>query len=592
MRSVNYLAEKNEVVDPLSSIAHMINRKHKMFTAKNGRTHAYYVENCSAGGRYHNKFGIGGPDRSDYYKKELGEETFKHDFTMLSVVDLDNILKGTQQGYTARLLDGLRPLGCDKTPVTVFDLVECSRTGLPGALQLAIRLLDTPSVRCDDLGGLMEVQGWLLEFAKFSIETGLTQRARSRPEATSANFRQPDEWLRSNEVGFAVAGQQRGYFAINCLLNLLPRRIRKRSLKGKHVLKWLANWHHRPDLSRGTSNLYNMFCPDRRNFMDAQPMPPTGDRNPSSAEFDQCYDTTLYTSAQNEEACARRDGVLRDHAMHGGGVLVVERCSTSMVERGGMDMVDYIMSLRPFEDQLDDVESTGVEPRWTAVLDEETGEPLQVLDRIVFLYMEVDTDDELRLVAVIRNPSDMFDSNTKRPHTEEFVSEMCNTAMGMDGLKYFATLLETENAEIVEKIDIRTMPFRDSFSAMMGLTFYYKKFLKLPSKTASLFLQNMMQPAGINLHREGMNGLRRWAASCDLFGEQARAENRQSEEKETGIDRDVKRHRSIVAAGSNGTNLEDCLERMKKATLERITDPKEISDTARYFVRQARKNGL
>ncbi|EJK77387.1 hypothetical protein THAOC_00786 [Thalassiosira oceanica] len=212
--------------------------------------------------------------------------------------------------------------------------------------------------------------------------------------------------------------------------------------------------------------------------------------------------------------------------------------------------------------------------------------------------MNVDWDEQLRLIAVIDNPSDMIDSNTDRSHTWDDISGMCNTSMGMDVLKYASNLLEAENAEIVKKIDITTMPFRDSFSVMFGLIVYYKKFLNLPPKSSSLFFQNLMQPPGVNLHRDGFTGLLR-KDEYDLFGLSARAKKRKGDEKQTGIDRDRLVHRSIVAAGSTGKDLEECLERMEEATLRDrnngfvvITDPKEISDKSRHFVRSARGEGF
>ena len=226
---------------------------------------------------------------------------------------------------------------------------------------------------------------------------------------------------------------------MNFLLALLPPRILKILLNDKHVLKWLANWQpglvetedtrYRTEASRGTMNIYNIFCESASHFMNAQDTPPTGDAKPAPGEtakfVKQCYNTSLYTSEQNREACDRRhrrDALLREHAMHGGGLLVVEQCRTSMVERGGVDMVDYIMSLRPFRGE------TGDEPRWTPVLDEKTSQPLRVIGHVVFLYMEVDTDDELRLVAVVNNPSNILDSNTDRKaHTLGTTSTACAT---------------------------------------------------------------------------------------------------------------------------------------------------------------------
>ena len=612
LQLVDYLAKMNEVVDPHSPIFPFVDGNNKMFTAKNKNTKVYYVKDRRADGNLDGKIGVGGESRADEYEDAIGEEDFERDITMTSVVDIDNIVTEVQRHFTQLLLDGLRPLGCQVIPVTVFDLVECSRMGLPAALQLAILLLDTPSTQCNDLGGLMEISGWLLEFAKFAIETGVKERALRRlrkddPAAATSNFRQPNEWLRCNEIGAAVAGQQHGYSQINWLLTLLPPRVRETFLKGRHSLEYMANWKpgvngskktkDRQDSSRGTANLYAKLCPDAQNFMNAQETPPTGDRVLSSSEIDDGYNPRLYTREQNKESCAKRDGVLLNHAINGGGLLVLERCPTSMTERGGLDMVLYVMNLRPFKDMFEDDESTGVEPRWIPVLDEKTGEPLLLLERIVFLYMEVGWDDELRIVAVVNNPSDMFDSNTNRPQTWALVGGAFNDAMAFDGLNYARTLLEAENAQLVEKIDIRTMHFRESFSAMFSLNVYYKMFLKLPSKSSSLLLQNLMQAPGVNLHLTGYNGLRRDKADYDLIGSSARAEERQSANKETGIIRDNKVNRSIVAGGSNGSDLDECVDLMIEAALQNrkngsaeIADPKEKSRRLREFVNKARED--
>ena len=608
LRAVDYLAEMNEVVDPRSPIFPYVNGDSDMFTADNGRTNGYHIEDRSADAKYHGKFGVGGKGRADKYKDELGVETFKQDITMTSLVDLDNIVADTQRGFTEMVLDGLRPLGCTTIPETVFDLVECARMGLPPALQLAILLLDTPSTQCDDLGGLMEINAWLKEFAKVVIETGLTERARRR-DPTDVNFRQPDEWIRCNEVGFGVAGQQLAYSGINLLLTLLPPRVRETLLKGENTVRWVANWNpgvvkteatkDRTEGSRGTKNIYAKFCKNVSDFMDAQETPPTGNKKPSSADIKKCYDTSLYTRTQNRESCDKRDGVLHFHAKHGGGLLVVERCPTSMTQRGGVDMVLHIMSLRPFKDEFENDESRGVEPRWIPVMDKETGKPLEVLGRIVFLYMDVGWDEELRIVAVINNPSDIIDSNTDRPaHTWGDVSGMCMTARMLDGLKYAGTLVETEDAEIVENVDIQTMPFRESFCAMFGMIVYYKKFLNLPAKSSSLFFQNLMQAPGYNIHWLWCNGLRR-NDEFDLFGDQARAEKRLSEQTTSGVKRDSKVHRSIVAAGSKGNNIDECVEKMIEAALQNrkngsaeITDPKDKSKRLSEFVNKAREDGF
>ena len=173
---------------------------------------------------------------------------------------------------------------------------------------------------------------------------------------------------------------------------------------------------------------------------------------------------------------------------------------------------------------------------------------------------------------------------------------MCNTAMWLDGLKYLKTLLETKNAKIVEKIDIRTMPFRDSFSAMFGVIVYCKKFLNLSSMPASLLLQNLLQPRGVNLHRDyGHSGLRRGKSdgAIDTFGEFTR---RKARDKKTDTSRDGKLHRSILAGGSNGTTLDESLLGMleatktdRKAGYAEITDPQKISNRAAEFVAKARE---
>ena len=164
LRVAEFLVSKYEVIDPYSPIYHLLERRHEILTAVNGRTNIYHVEN--PGGRYDGKFGCGGPDRPKYYISELGRDVFDRSITMTSIVDVDNIDKVVQQQVTAMLLNGLRPHACATIPVTVFDLVECSRTGLPAALQLIILLLDTPSEMCNDLGGIMEVNGYLKALVK------------------------------------------------------------------------------------------------------------------------------------------------------------------------------------------------------------------------------------------------------------------------------------------------------------------------------------------------------------------------------------------------------------------------------------------
>ena len=457
---IEYLIENNVVLDP--GLEALKDIKYEKFSVDNHNAHIYWLLEllkCGLTGD--------GAERSSEYATKLGKDAF----TLISLIDLENIPVDVQREVVRRIREGSARFLPEELPTTHLEALLVEMLGLPIS---TVHLFWSVVKSTDEshIGGANEIQSFLRRLLLCIFESGLQEYMYRRDPSSINQSSMEHEFINGNHLGFYIWSVLHAKEDIDATSSGLPSsdqtvlssksvRSRARSTWPPGVLKQrfcgatdcildhqfgVGNWENSTDVTPldcleedefilakavelGCRKCIAESTTDRKSRLGHK------DKCPRKPTTQLCYAKYLYKSNHQLAMMVSKDLSLEDVVKIGGVIVLDEdKVATQVLNDGkGMDLVQYILESEP---QLPNG-SIGKWKHYRRYL------------RLQVLTLDYDGDNRIRIAVVHVRTCSMIDTAPNNKWDWDTVDDMGIDARTMLWIEFFNAEVTSPKTDLI-----------------------------------------------------------------------------------------------------------------------------------------------
>jgi len=485
-----------------------INTKDNLLSIRDGNPYVYLEEMRRKAG-----FAGVGIVRDDQYWKDYNEKKRSTKPSCIAIIDLNNIQTEVQIELTDIMLGGLKELIFDELPEDIAGDILADMIGLPIQAQKFIHSIARSAVECNNLGGSIDIAGYLIKLWEHVLESGFQEYMKSMqyPIEEKSILH---ELINHGPLGwYCDKKPQVCDKALECYKSMFTPRQHANMKSGKNVPvpKEESSWE--PGYAVGSEHhvkateLYLDKVFERENWknsMGGQYVPfyrvPPGKRT-----SDMHYNAKdgYWLCDWVDISQPSKDNVFLSVAKYGGWY-GVDWDRLSKVARDNKEMEEYILSLRPFGNDG---------PRWEFAF--------RYL-RVVVLVMHVPWDHLVRALAVLGAPGKMFKSSEAIEYDDDEFDNMGIAALSNDFLDQLVQRVRNVDDTPTTIVDILASKKENDTLYTFTMSLHNRMLGKVRPRSSAHMHKNEMLGSERNLNRAGETGMERTSGSSKVVGKNQR----------------------------------------------------------------------